>query len=190
MILGNILSAFGAIFLLLGYFYITAKGDEKKGFVCSGIGSTFMGFAFVLFDSTAFLVLNVVWTGISINGYINRNKPEEDRRTLPLPRKPFILLLSLMFALELACWLTGRFELMSWVSIVLFLSSYALFAFSVFERVHYISFSLAGNAILIPYLIHLSNYSSVAQTIISIGLSSFALYKLNSETAILKTKDA
>ncbi|MGD1523971.1 hypothetical protein [Vibrio harveyi] len=178
MILGNILSAIGAVFLLLGYFYISAKGDEKRGFLFSGIGSTFMGFAFFLFESPAFLVLNIIWTGISIHGYMNRNKKQAKSKVPRLPQGPFILNLGGLVVIELACLIMGNFELLSWLSITLFLSSYALLAFSIINRGHYIFFSLAGNAILIPYLVHLGNYSSVVQTIISIGLSMYALRKI------------
>lgn len=76
--IGNIISTIGAILLFLGYFEITISNKEKSGIILSGLGSFVMCFAFYLLDSMAFLTLNVIWTMISIHGYLNRNTKEKE----------------------------------------------------------------------------------------------------------------
>lgn len=68
--------------LFIGYFAITIKNDEKSGVILSGVGSFIMCFAFGILGSTAFLTLNIIWTLISLHGYLNRNTAEKEKREI------------------------------------------------------------------------------------------------------------
>ncbi|CAH7381792.1 membrane hypothetical protein [Vibrio chagasii] len=59
----------------------------------------------------------------------------------------------------------------------IFLLGYILFSTGVIQRVVYVSMSLAGNTIAIPYMVSIGNYGSLAQVLVTIFISMIFLYR-------------
>lgn len=177
----NLLSALGAIFLFAGYYQVSMKKQEKTGLKLSGIGSFIMIFAFYLFDSYAFIALNIIWLGISIYGIFNRNESTNK----PIPHENVTkgghgILISLVF-LSAILLLTGEYEALSWTIISIMVLSYLLFSAKAFTSTQYVLYSMIANVISFPYLYSIGNMSSIIQTGISIYISGLSLYKDSKE---------
>lgn len=175
--IGNVISTIGAILLFLGYFEITIRNKEKSGIILSGLGSFVMCFAFYLLDSMAFLTLNVIWTMISIHGYLNRNTKEKENKKVK-SNKWLNLSIYALLALPGAVFIIlNEPDIVSWLSIGIMLVSYFTFAWKKMERLDYITFSIVANVLCVFHMIDIQNYASIIQTIINVGISIYAIVK-------------
>jgi len=178
IIVANIFSAIGAVLLFVGYYEVSVKKREREGLVKSGIGSLIMSVAFYLFDSPAFILLNVIWTGISAYGYWMRKQGPLEASDSSFNHFTVTISLFASFVVPGAFAVAlGDSELASWFSIIIMLSSYLVFAMRLLTRQMYVAFSAAANLISLTHLFDISNYSSIAQTIISLGISCYVLVR-------------
>ncbi|MBE8233331.1 MAG: hypothetical protein HAW67_06300 [Endozoicomonadaceae bacterium] len=178
--LGNFISAMGAFCLFLGNYQIGIKNNEKKGITFSGIGSFILCLGFYILNSSAFLLLNVIWTIISIYGYKNRSIKIAKHNQQVRGSQEGVLNVVLCIAFGS----TGVYftfiqlsTVVAWISISLMLVSYFLFALNKIKRFEYILFSVLANILCLTHLTDIQNYSSLVQTVINLLISSIAIYK-------------
>lgn len=178
----NLLSAIGAMLLLIGYYQITVRNKEPAGMMYSGIGSFVMCIAFYLFESNAFIALNIAWMGISIYGLMSRNKNKGGAKPVPgelakgLGHGTLVMItMSCLFFYS-----TGNMEVISWLSIGLMLMSFFFFSLMSISRKAYVVYSLIASLLALPYVLHIVNYSSAAQLSIDIVISAYSLIKMRS----------
>ena len=190
ILVGNVISAIGAFLLFAGYFEITVRNKEKSGVILSGLGSFVMCFAFYILDSMAFLTLNIIWTMISIHGYLNRNT--EDKENKEVHKYDFLnplIVLCLVFPGAYFVY-ANLPDVVSWISIGVMLISYFAFAWKKMSRIDYIKFSIAANALCLFHMVDIQNYSSVIQTIVSVAISFYAILKENKTNKEVIEKEA
>lgn len=186
ILLANSLSAIGAIILLLGYYEITVRGREQVGMIYSGLGSLIMCVAFYLFQSNAFIALNLIWMCISAYGLFKRRKgPVFSRKEAgPVARRiAHCVLLSLAFSC-LGFYATSNMEAVSWLSIGVMLMAFMFFSQTSISRKHYVVYSLIASLLAIPYVLYIANYSSAAQLSIDIIISLYSLAKMRTLDAL------
>ncbi len=169
VLLANIMSGVGSFVLFAGYAVLTILSKHKLGFFLSGIGSFILIISFYILDSYAFVLLNVVWVLISINGYYCCMKDSD----VDVDRKPEIivftfLILVLPGVIMLAL---GYHTIVSWFSISIMLMSYFSFASQKIFKIDYIIFTLIANLLCLIHLVEIQNYASLIQTLISIIIS-------------------
>jgi hypothetical protein len=181
-VLSQSLSALGSILLLIGYLYIGIFKKETSGLYFSAFGSLLMCLSFYDFNSQSFLFLNAVWFTFSVVGLVKRKKTYANiahNSCLPLA-----LLVVVSFS---ALWLviSQSWELASWVTVSLFISSYILFTTQLLTNTAFVFFSMVGSLTAIPYLVNLENYPPILNNGIDIIIS---LLSLTRNQNILKQK--
>lgn len=186
ILIANSLSAIGAIILLLGYYEITVRGKEQAGMIYSGVGSIIMSVAFYLFESNAFIALNLIWLCISGYGLFKRRKglTSSRKEAGPVARRFAHCLLPSLAIACLGFYALKNMEAVSWLSIGVMLMAFMFFSQTSINRKHYVIYSLIASLLAIPYVLYIANYSSAVQLSIDMVISLYSLAKMRSIDAL------
>lgn len=165
----NIVAAFGSLSLLAATYMLTTKLNEKVSLTLNLFGAFLMATSFYLAGSWPFLVLNILWSAFTLIGLSQRSTKDNDKNitSVIVQKQSYRIGLLLLPAFSVFM----QDEISAWVSISMMIVSYCLFCYRYISKHDYLLILLSANIISLKHLFVIGNFTSLTQTLVSIGIT-------------------
>jgi hypothetical protein len=171
IIIANGINFVGAVFLLIGHFYLFKK-ENTKGFFYSAVGSFILCNGSFILNSWPVLFLDFCWVLLSIYGLFNIKRNIKQKL---LSDGTLTFIGSFTFIITFVFIFFEKYDEMGWLTSSIYLIAYYLLSINRITLKYYLSAYIVGFFILIPHvLIHFS-YSILVSEFIA---ASMCVYRL------------